>query len=259
MTSGLLVSAVTMRSYQDDPAATFAKSRPFLARAAAQGAGLVCFSEQHATGWDPRSSAWVESIDGSIVSGYRALAEEYGVAIVGSFRERTEGLPRNTAVVIEPDGEVLATYAKTHLFTLAGEDEAYSVGDSLRAFEYRGIKFGLAICFDLRFSYVFSKYRDAGVECMLVPAAWPCSRIGYWSLFLRSRALDNQFYVCGVNTTGTTTLGNYCGRSMIVDPLGEVLAESGAEEGVITALVEKRRVAEIRAGMPVEASFHPGL
>ena len=227
------------------------KAESSLSKALDEGASLICFPEQYPTGWDPLSIRHVQDRDGPIVSRFRHLAQEYGIAIVGSFRERNDPKPRNTCIVLDREGEIAATYSKCHLFTPAHEDDHYTPGTSPGIFSLSGIRFGIAICYDLRFPGLFATYAKAGVCCMLVPAAWPASRIGPWELFIRARALEYQVYVMGVNPTGVTPTETYCGRSIVTDPSGTILAEAGEEESLILAVIDPDHVHRVREALPV--------
>ncbi len=218
--------------------------------AVASGADLVLFPEQYATGWDPSSTKHAEEDGGPIESAWCRIAEEHGVWVVGSQRTHSSEGFTNTALIAAPDGSVHARYAKTHLFRYAGEDQQYIPGDRLSVCSCDGLVVGLAICYDLRFPKLFRRYADLGVECMLVPAAWPCSRIDIFTLFLHARAVENQYYVAGVSPTGTNPIDQYCGRSAIVDPLGKTLCSAGEGEVCIRADVDADYVAKVRRRFP---------
>ncbi|HNY88347.1 MAG TPA: nitrilase-related carbon-nitrogen hydrolase [Methanoregulaceae archaeon] len=245
------IAGAQIGSRWEDPQQSLQKAEQSIRRAVDEGASLICFPEQYPTGWDPRSVRHVEERDGPIVSRFRHLAQEYGIAILGSFRERSDPKPRNTCIVLDPHGEIAATYAKSHLFTPAHEDEYYSPGTNPGIFRLSNVPFGIAICYDLRFPGLFGTYARAGVCCMLVPAAWPASRIGHWELLLRARALEYQMYVMGVNPTGMTPVETYCGRSLAIDPSGTVVAEAGGEEALIPAIIDPEVVHRVREALPV--------
>jgi predicted amidohydrolase len=194
-----------------------------------------------------------------IVSRFRDLAREYGIAILGSFRERYLPKPRNTCIVINRDGEEVASYSKCHLFTPADEERVYSPGDTLGIFRLEGVPFGIAICYDLRFSELFNIYAQEGVCCMLVPAAWPALRIGHWELFLRTRALEYQFYVFGLNTTGVNPVDAYCGMSLAADPSGAVIARAGLGEDLMVAGIDPDTVFRMREALPVGMDRKPDI
>jgi predicted amidohydrolase len=216
----------------DDPDGTLKKVEPLIKESARLGASLIAFPEQFATGWDPQSISHSEDLNGSIVSTLCAFAEEYGIAVLGSFRERTSSRPRNTAVAIGPDGEILTIYAKIHPFSLTKEDEYYQAGETLGLFTLDMVSFGIAICYDLRFPDLFRIYAGKDIHCVLVPAAWPASRSTHWEILIKARALDNQIFVVGINTTGSTPVETFSGGSMVVDPQGKVILHAGMMEGI---------------------------
>lgn len=219
--------------------------------AAAAGASLICFPEQFATGWSPKvSTESGELLGGPLTAAFGRMAQENGIAIVGSIVEAGQWRrPKNTAVVLDTDGEILAVYAKIHLFSPDGEDRNYTAGDRIATFTVDGMTFGLAVCYDLRFPEVFRIYALAGAECVVVPAAWPCRRIRHWETLLPARALENRFYVAGVNTAGGPG-GVYCGGSLAADPDGEIIAKGGSGEEVIFVELDKAAVREAQKSLP---------
>jgi len=251
------IAGAQLGSVWENPVQSLKKAEPYIRKAADQGATLICFPEQYPTGWDPGSVLHVQDREGLIVSRFRDLAREYGIAILGSFRERYLPKPRNTSIVINHDGEEVASYSKCHLFTRADEERAYSPGDKLGIFRLEGVPFGIAICYDLRFSELFNVYAQEGVCCMLVPAAWPASRIGHWELFLRTRALEYQFYVFGINTTGVNPVDAYCGMSLAADPSGAVIARACPEEDLMVAGIDPDTVFRMREALPVGRDRKP--
>jgi omega-amidase len=236
-----------------NPAGTLDAAAETIEAAAAQGAGLIAFPEQFPIGWDPFARFRIEDLKGPTVTALRGLARRSGIAIVAGFRERHDPLPRNTAVAIGPQGDILARYAKIHLFSPAGEHERFSAGDELGIFSLDGMTFGIALCYDLRFPDLFSLYAAAGAECVIVPAAWPCRRVEHWELFIRARALENQYVVAGINTIGTTPVDCYCGHSMVAGPGGEVLAHTGDGEDILFADLSTASIREARTHIPLHS------
>jgi omega-amidase len=243
----------------EDPIATLREAEGYIRHAADAGAGLLCFPEQFATGWHPRTPRFSETMGGPISGALGRLAAEYGLPLVGSFVEATEGNPRNVCVVFDQKGDPIASYAKIHLFSPAGEDKSYTPGDTLAMFTLENVRFGVAICYDLRFAPLFHLYAQEGVECVLIPAAWPCQRIRQWELLLAARALENQCYVAGVNPTGTTPVEAYCGHSMIAAPNGNILARASEEDTLLCGQIDAARVQTAREAFPVLKEFRSDL
>ena len=197
-----------------------------------------------------------QTLEGPIVTRMRAVAAEAGTWIhAGSIVEAaSDGRYFNTSVVINADGEIAATYRKMHLFGFdAGERSVMSEGEGLVVVDTVVGYTGLATCYDLRFPELFRAMVARGAQSFLMPSGWPSARIGHWSLLARARAVENQAYVFACNEVGTHAGVRLGGRSVIIDPRGEVLAEAGTGEEVIAAAVDLDRVTEWRREFPVLA------
>jgi len=236
----------------ESPEQTLETAEPVFSDAARAGAVLISFPEQFPTGWDPASNKNSEDLVGPTVTGLRRLAKKYSINVIGSFRETFFPKPRNTSIAIGKDGEILATYAKIHLFTPGMEDRTFTPGVSLATFTIEGVQFGLAICYDLRFPELFRLYRRKGVHAVIVPSAWPKSRLRYWELFIQSRAAENQMYVAGVNTTGTNPVDQYSGASMTADPHGTIIARAGTGNELLYYEIDPLVAKQTRQDFPVE-------
>jgi len=219
--------------------------------AAGAGASLICFPEQFVIGWSPDVSPGAgEPLDGPLAKAFGRIAERCGIAVAGSIIQSSGGCrPKNTVVVLGADGELMASYAKIHLFSPDGEDRAYEAGDRIDTFILDGMVFGLAVCYDLRFPELFRIYALAGAECVLVPAAWPSSRLSHWETLLPARALENRYYVAGVNTAGMPG-GAYSGGSLAADPDGAIIGRCGAGERLIVVEVDPAAVHVARSRLP---------
>ncbi|MFV0462819.1 MAG: carbon-nitrogen family hydrolase [Nostocoides sp.] len=257
--------AVIQLAYGDDESMPDRVARAAdLVRAQAE-ADLVILPELwSATGFGYRQ--WqerAEPLDGPIAQAMAAAAQDAGVLLhAGSMVERlaqpgAEGRDlANTSLIFAADGELVATYQKVHRFGFgAGEPVLMEAGDTLSLIEVddgqEAATLSLSTCYDLRFPELYRAQLDAGATVFLVPAAWPAARVEHWSLLGRARAMENQCFLIAANTAGThanTTMG---GRSQVVAPDGEVLAEAGEAEEVLTVEVDLNRVALIREEFPV--------
>ena len=246
------VCSAQISSFWEDPKKTLEKAEGFITHAASCGAQLICFPEQFATGWDPLSQKNVQDLTGNITTRLQASAKANRIAVVGSIREASSTHPKNTSVAIGNDGSILATYSKIHLFSPAKEDEHFITGTDLGIFSLGQLTCGLAICYDLRFPDLFRIYAQKGVRVIFVPAAWPASRIRHWELFIQARAAENQIYVVGVNTTGTTPVDRYSGSSMAADPHGTIISSANDAEQLLFIDIDPTEVAAARSALPVE-------
>lgn len=248
------VALVQLSSEQDEPPADRRHRALELARAATQDAELVVLPELWLAGaFDVAGSgALAAPLDDELVESFRELARSTDTWIhLGSVAERNGELTHNTSVVVGPDGETRATYRKRHLFGFdGGEPEVMTAGDSLEVVDTPLGRTGLATCYDLRFPEHFRGLVDLGATSFVLASGWPASRIEHWRVLLRARAIEDQAWVVACNGVGTqcgVTLG---GRSAVIDPLGEVVAEAGDTETVLVATVDPERAATWRREFP---------
>jgi omega-amidase len=243
----------------EDPEATLVKSTPYITEAAEKGADIICFPEQFATGWDPGSGRNAETSDGYIVTWLADAAKENNIAILGSLRLKDGRHLYNASFVIGPGGNLIAWYKKIHLFSLLGEEKCFRPGGDIAIFSIGDMTFGLAICYDLRFSSLFHIYAGAGVDGVFVPAAWPYARMDAWELFIRSHALEDQMYCTGINTTGTTPVDQYSGGSLVADPYGRIISRAGSGEGLTYSRLSGDVIERARHAIPVTSDKKTGL
>ncbi|WP_329038978.1 carbon-nitrogen family hydrolase [Streptomyces sp. NBC_00178] len=189
-------------------------------------------------------------------------AAEAGVWLhAGSFVERADdGTLYNTSLVLSPEGERVAAYRKIHRFGFdKGEAVMMGAGEELVTVALPETTLGLATCYDLRFPEQFRGLVDAGAEILVVPAGWPERRRAHWTLLAQARAVENQAYVLAVGSSGTNGGVEQAGHSIVVDPWGEVLAEAGAAEEVLTVEFDPARTATTREQFPALKDRRLGL
>lgn len=218
------------------------------ARAAGGGASLLVVPELWLTGYD--LSVAVERAaplgDGAFAE-MAWLARRHGLYLLGTTLERNpKGKPFNTAALYGPDGKLLASYRKVHLFPPMGEVEHMAPGEALPVFDLPWGRTALAICYDLRFPELWRCYMEAGARLVLSPSEWPVRRIEHWRLLLRARAVENQYFVAGCNRAGSAADGEFGGHSAAVDPWGRVLVEGEAEPGLFFATLDLDEVDRCR-------------
>jgi predicted amidohydrolase len=205
-----------------------------------------------------------ETIPGPTTTRMAAIALSRGVTLhLGSLLETspTPGKFFNTSVVIGPAGEIVATYRKVHLFDVdvpdaivQRESDVIAPGDELVVLRLADVRLGLSICFDVRFPEMFRALAASGADVFAIPAAFNAvTGRAHWEILIRSRAIENHAFVIAAAQVGTTKEGiaTY-GHSLIVDPWGEVLAESTSEgPEVITATLNLDEAARRRRQIAV--------
>ncbi|WP_368645247.1 carbon-nitrogen family hydrolase [Alkalibacterium putridalgicola] len=180
------------------------------------------------------------------------LSKKYMINIVGgSVAVQSDGKFYNTSYVFNRKGEVVHVYNKVHLFSPTQEHQIFKAGNQMGIFDIDGVKAGIAICYDLRFPEWIRKMALEGIQVLFVPAAWPHPRMRAWETLLCARAIENQFFVVGVNSVGTTDKLNFCGHSSIFGPSGESLAAAREEEMVLWADLDLTSIPDIRREIAV--------
>jgi predicted amidohydrolase len=201
-----------------------------------------------------------QPLDGPYVAGLARLAREVGATVVAGMFEPSgdPDRPYNTLVVVSPSGALLAHYRKTYLYDSFGyrESDQLTAGDGEPVVvPVGGLSLGLLTCYDLRFPEFGRDLVDAGADTLVVPAAWVRGSLkeDHWATLLRARAIENTTYVLGAGQCGS----QYIGASMVVDPMGVVIAGSGSDEGVISAEIDHRVVDASRRRNPSLANRRP--
>lgn len=190
---------------------------------------------------------------------------------VGSVPLQLEGSQKmtNSTVMVTPNGEISSPYQKVHLFDIQlegdkalRESDVFQHGKTPAIFQFGDWKMGLSVCYDLRFSELFSNYAQQGVDLITVPSAFlvPTGQ-AHWEVLLRARAIESQCYVLAAAQAGThrsskghTQTRQTYGHSLIVDPWGKILAQ-GAAQGTQVLQVElhKQEILKVRKQIPMAA------
>ncbi len=247
--SSILAAAIQFNVKQGDVDANLAYVREALPRVAAQGANLAVLPEMWSSGFSYRNLNELALRTQGIVEELLALSRELKLVIIGSMPEPNGDKVFNTVYVAD-NGTPAGVYRKIHLFSLLGEDRAFSGGDSWLLAETSLGKIGVIICYDLRFPELTRRLAVEGAQVICVPAQWPRPRQEHWRTLLRARAIENQLFVVSCNACGTIGKLDFFGMSMIIDPKGELLGEAGASEGEIIAPLDLQAMTDWRAQIP---------
>lgn len=198
---------------------------------------LIVLPEMFTSGFTMNPKAVAESMQGETVLWLQALAKAKNAAITGSLVIEENGNFYNRLVFVLPSGAI-KTYDKKHLFTLAGEDKAYTSGTQKMLIEYQGFKICPLICYDLRFP-VFARNTEE-YDVLIYVANWPKPRINAWDALLKARAIENMCYTIGVNRIGEDpNKHDYPGHSQVIDELGNYLIAPQEIEGVFITTLNK--------------------
>lgn len=189
-------------------------------------ANVAVLPEMFATGFCTDHPELAETMDGEIIRRLQAVADKSGVAIVSSFIclpdsrcpiPDTRTKLRNRGFMIKPHAEI-EIQDKRHLYAHGGEDLFFQPAQKRHIFEYKGVKFLLLVCYDLRFPAWARNRSGSDYDVILVVANWPEVRVQYWDALVAARATENQCYIAAVNMVGTDDKGlNYNGHSVAYD------------------------------------------
>jgi predicted amidohydrolase len=242
-----------------------ARTRALIEEAASHGAQLIALPEHFAyLGPEDQKPPSAQPLDGPLVSDFRELARKLKVfLLLGSFPEITgdEARPYNNSVLLSPQGDILATYRKMHLFDVDlaqgpsyRESRFIQAGEELAVARLPGTPFtaGLAICYDLRFPELFRALSAQGADLLLLPAAFTLTTgRDHWEVLVRARAIENLAYVIAPAQWGQHSPGRRSyGRALIVDPWGLILAQAPDGEGIIYARLDHDRLKKLRRELP---------
>ena len=205
-------------------------------------ADVVVLSEMFQTGFvtNPRTIA----DDGRTLRWMQREAKRHDCAIVGSVVVKECERYYNRMYFVKPSGEV-EHYDKHHLFSVGGEDRHFTAGDRRVVVEWRGVRYMLEVCYDLRFP-VWSRQRG-DYDVIIYSALWPKPRREVWRTLLQARAIENQAWVVGVNRIGAEPELEYVGDSMVVDHMGRIVRDADKRACVEVVELESEEIERFRA------------
>lgn len=211
---------------------------------------LIVFPELTLTGFTMNSLKYAEDLAGISHTYFMKLAARLKTNIFAGLIEYDDNKIFNSLVHFDEFGLVHARYRKVHPFSMSSENRYYNAGDELVITEINKTKIGLSICYDLRFPELYRLYAKEKVEVMINIANWPIPRIEHWKSLLKARAIENQFYMIGVNRTGDDPQYNYCGASAVFDPMGELKLMADEKVGIFEVELNLEDIKRIRTELP---------
>ena len=214
---------------------------------------VIILPEMFHTGFSMNTNLAEEWTKNDALSVLRNWAIKLNAAIYTSFMVRENQHFFNRGVFVEPSSKI-SHYDKRRSFGLGGEDKVFTEGIHETIVEFKGWKFNLQICYDLRFPELIRNRistTEPAYDVLLYVANWPSKRAFHWKTLLQARAIENQCYTIGVNRIGIdgNDLG-YSGSSAIYNGLGETLVELNDQESVQTVTLSKSDIQNLRIQLP---------
>ena len=214
-------------------------------------ADVVLLPEMFTTGFIPDEKL-TEPTDGKTIQTLQILANKHSLAITGSFMCKDNGKFYTRGFFIQPN-QAPEFVDKRHLYRQGGEADFFTPGTKRGVFEYKGVKFLLIICYDLRFPVWNRNQTGHDYDIILVTANWPQMRIEYWDVLVQARAIENQSLVCAVNIVGEDIVGlHYNGHSVAYNShLAPIVKFEDNEEGTKIAELNVDKLHHFREVLPL--------
>lgn len=243
------ISAVQMGSV--DKKSNFKKIEKILSNISKTD--IIVLPEVWAIGWSCKNFiSNAENIENSFTIDFLSqIAKDKNVNIIGgSFIQKVnEKTYYNSCPVINRKGELIAIYNKNHLYSYYGCDEGKYItpGNSAVMVTLDNVKFGLTICYDIRFPEIFRAYRKNEADVLINCAAWASTKPIPWDIMTKSRAIENQTYMVAVNQYGPLDDNGYnLGDTRIIDYNGNILSNICKGEGYIQSNLDLDEMYEFR-------------
>lgn len=211
---------------------------------------VVILPEMFTTGFSMNAKSVAEPVNGHTYKWMKMLSSSLNAVVSGSVIIKEGPFFYNRFLWVKPDGST-AHYDKKHLFRLSDEVDVFTPGKEQVIVDYKGWKFLLLVCYDLRFP-VWSRRSGIEYDGAIYTANWPESRDNVWNTLLSARGIENQAYTLGVNRIGKDGLDiSYIGNSQVNDYMGYNLSNIANKEGVLQVELCKNKLNEFREKFPV--------
>lgn len=236
----------------ESPQANFELCEETAVKATKYGCKLIIFPEMTLTGFTSKFREFSEDIENSnSISRFQDLAKRLQINIVFGALLKSDEKYRNTAITVASSGALVGVYSKIHPFSFSGESDHIVSGDTPVIVKVEDFKIGLTICYDLRFSHLYNNYANT-CDLVINIANWPKKRIIHWGVLLRARAIENQYFVAGVNRSGVDgNMIEYEESSFLTNPHGDIMKPSYSSDGIDVYELFPREVLSQRQAFPV--------
>lgn len=219
------IATVSLMQRWEDKTSNLQLCERYIKEAVNQNVNLIVFPEMTLTGFTINIDKTAENEEQSeTINDFKRLAKRYTIAILfGVVISDRENKALNKSIFVDNAGTILGDYTKIHPFSFSNEDKYFNSGKELKALTFNGYKIGLSICYDLRFPELYSALSKES-DIIINIANWPKKRVNHWKTLLKSRAIENQIFIIGVNRIGTDGNGlEYEESSMVYNADGEML------------------------------------
>jgi hypothetical protein len=248
------IALLQMNVVMSDFKTNFDKAKHLIEKAAQQKVDIVVLPEMWNVGFFPKEKLHnLADYQGQhTLNLLTQLAKKHQVHIIGGTVAVTDGkYLYNRAYCINRSGECAAVYDKIHRFSPSGEHKQFERGKNPVSFTLGNLRAGIATCYDIRFPELIRKLALQHIDILFVVAAWPNLRKNHWNILNRARAIENQIFVCAVNQVGKSGENILAGNSMLLDPLGNYIAQGTQQEEIIIGNIDTDQLNTVRQLIPV--------
>ena len=247
----LQIAVLQMELAWESPEQNYRAAEALL-KSSVEAVDLIVLPEMFSTGFSMKPERIAEEMHGPSMYWMRKLAQHHNALIMGSLIIEEEGKYYNRFIAADSLG-LVHQYDKIRLFSMTGEDVAYTAGTSASVFTWKGWRFLPQICYDLRFPEqvrAASSAQGHAFDILVYVANWPKARVGHWDNLLKARAIENQCYVIGANRVGDDKNGlEYIGHSAVINPKGDTMEQTD-QAGVLQASLEYQPMEIYRTAFP---------
>lgn len=258
----LKIAIAQIKSFHGECEKNLNKALEIIEEVSKNGADIIAFPELFYTGYFNRRKTFhelAEFSNGYLYTKLKEAAVKYNISIIMGYCEKKEDFPNeifNSIMFIDNKGKLLCSYNK--IYCWKEEKRTFRQGDKLFVCETEFGKIGLLNCYDIEFPELFRILHFKGAELVICPAVWS-NWIGHrWHSSLMAGAINNLFFVAGVNTSGETPAGKkLCGDSKVISPFGDIVANASADnEEILYSIINLDDVIKIREEYPIWEDYH---
>lgn len=247
----LSVAACQLDVFPNDLTQNLQLIEKMITNASSENIDFLVFPELLTLGYDLNAYSHLSRNNFAVITEKLSdLANQFKMSILLGTHTESEGVLRNSQVLFSPSAKPHHVYEKAHLFP--GEEPFFESGTTDENFFVNDIHFRAKICYDLRFPECFRIYESVMPHVFVISAAWPLARISHWKTLLQARAIENQAYIVASNRIGNDNGLVFGGTSLIINPLGEIIAESSEDkEEIISTVIDSDSIEKLRKDFAV--------
>ncbi|MCI6151634.1 MAG: carbon-nitrogen hydrolase family protein [Fusobacterium perfoetens] len=248
------ITIAQIQSLHGEPEKNLEKAIEIIEDVSKKGSNLVIFPELFYTGYFNRRRTFYELAEeknGNLFNKLKDISIKNNISIIMGYPEKEDNIYYNSLMFIDNKGNLLCSYRK--LYCWKEENKTFTKGDKLFSCDTEFGKIGLLNCYDIEFPELFRILHFKGTELVICPSVWSEWIKNRWHSSLMAGAINNLYYVIGVNTVGLTPLDKkICGNSKVISPFGDVLVEaSDTEEEILNISIDLDEVKKIREEYPI--------